>query len=251
MEEKKVSPLYRTLKAIMRCVYPKIEVVGLEHLPDEPVIFVANHAQAHGPIACELYAPGTHYTWCVAQMMHLKEVPTYAYQDFWSKKPRCTRWFYKLLSYLIAPLSVHIFTNGNSIAVYHDSRIISTFRDSVARLEEGASIIIFPEHDEDYNHILCNFQDKFIDVAKLYYRKTGRELSFVPMYIAPALHQMVLGEPIPFCADTPFKEERRRICDALMQEITDLACTLPPHTVVPYRNVPKKEYPVNREVSTL
>ena len=40
--------------------------------------------------------------------------------------------------------------------------------------------------------------------------------------------------------------ERSRIRDYLMQEITDIACALPEHTVVPYRNIPKKYYPSNK-----
>ena len=34
---------------------------------------------------------------------------------------------------------------------------------------------------------------KFIDIAKLYYKKTGKELSFVPMYIAPEAEEDLLG----------------------------------------------------------
>ena len=30
-----------------------------------------------------------------------------------------------------------------------------------------------------------------------------------------------------------------------MQEITDIAASLPLHTVVPYRNIPKRNYPTN------
>ena len=123
--------------------------------------------------------------------------------------------------------------------------MISTFRETVAKIQEGASVIILPEHDEPYNHILCQFQDRFIDVARHYYRKTGKELSFVPLYLAPSLRQIHLGKPIRFCPDTPIKEERRRICEYLMQEITEMACALPEHTVVPYNNIPKKEYPSN------
>lgn len=247
MERKstKTSPLYKVIKALVKLFYPKMEVVGTENLPEEPAIIVGNHTQINGPIACELYFPGNRYTWCASQMMHLKEVPGYAYQDFWSKKPKATRWFYKLLSYIIAPLSVCVFNNANTIAVYHDNRGISTFKDTIAKLQEGASIVIFPEHDEDYNHILCQFQDKFIDVARIYYKKTGAELSFVPLYIAPYLKKMYIGKPIRFCASTPIKEERQRICSYLMEEITNIACSLPPHTVVPYRNVSKKFYPSN------
>ncbi len=242
MQEKQTSLLYKIIKAVVRFFYPKMEVVGAENLPDEPVIAVGNHAQMNGPIVGELYYPGNRCTWCAGQMMHLKEVPAYAYQDFWSQKPRYIRWFYKLLSYLIAPLSVCVFNNANTIAVYHDTRLISTFRQTTEALQEGTSIVIFPEHDEPYNHILCQFQDKFVDVAKIHYKKTGQELAFVPLYIAPALKKLYLGKPIRFCAANPIKEERQRICNYLMAEITEIACSLPEHKVVPYNNLPKKSY---------
>lgn len=245
MEEKKPSLLYRILKGLVWFFYPKLEVVGTENLPNEATIIVGNHTQMNGPIAAELYCPGKHYTWCAGQMMHLKDVPEYAFRDFWSQKPRYTHGFYKLLSYIIAPLSVLVFNSANTIGVYHDSRIISTFRDTVKRLQEGNHVVIFPEHDVKYNHILYAFQDRFIDVAKLYYRKTGKEVAFVPLYIAPKLKKMYLGKPIRFCATNPIDEERNRIRDYLMNEITEIACSLPEHTVIPYRNIPKKYYPSN------
>lgn len=245
MSNKKISPLYKAIKWMVRVCYPKIEVVGTENLPEDPAIIVGNHTQMNGPIACELYAPRSRYTWCAGQMMELKEVPAYAFQDFWSRKPGYSRWFYKLLSYLIAPLSVCVFNNAQTIGVYHDTRILSTFKNTVARLQEGADIVIFPEHDVAHNHIVCEFQDRFIDVAKLYYKRTGVEVAFVPLYIAPKLKKMYLGKPIRFCAANPIEEERRRICGYLMQEITEIACALPEHTVVPYRNIPKKNYPTN------
>lgn len=237
--------LYKAIKTLVRVFYPKIEVVGAENLPDEPVIVVGNHTQMNGPIACELYFPGKRYIWCAGQMMHLKEVPEYAFQDFWSQKPKWCLWFYKLLSYLIAPLSVCVFNNAGTIPVYRDARLKTTFKMSLDKLQDGASMIIFPEHGEPYNNILYTFQDKFIDLARLYYKRAGTELNFVPLYIAPALKKMYIGKPIRFCADAPIKDERKRICDYLMTEITDIAQSLPEHTVVPYRNIPKKLYPSN------
>lgn len=243
--------LYRVIKWLVRFFYPKMEVVGAENLPEEAALIVGNHAQMNGPIACELYFPGRHCTWCAGEMMHLKEVPAYAYRDFWSHKPKAVRWFYKLLSYLIAPLSVCIFNQGTTVPVYHDARLLTTFRETVKRLQAGESVVIFPERDGDYNHILCQFQDRFIDIARVYYKKTGVELAFVPMYIAPELKKMYIGAPIRFCGEHSIQEERQRICTYLMEEITAMACALPEHTVVPYRNIPKREYPSNipREVS--
>ena len=245
MNEKKTSLLYKVIKWLVKTFYPKIGVEGQENIPEEATIIVGNHSQMNGPIAGELYTPGSHYIWCAGEMMHLKDVPAYAYKDFWSGKPKAIRWFYKFLSYIIAPLSVCVFNNANTIGVYHDTRIISTFKQTVQRLQEGNHVVIFPEHSVPHNHIVCQFQDKFIDVAKLYYKRTKKEVAFVPMYLAPSLKKMYFGKPIRFCPDNPMEEERKRICDYLMQQITEMAVSLPEHTVVPYNNIPKKAYPSN------
>ena len=243
--KQKTSSIYRGIKWLVRMCYPRMEVVGTENLPEGPAVIVDNHAQMNGPIACELYLPGEHDTWCAGEMMNLKEVPAYAYRDFWSQKPWYSRWFYRLLSYVIAPLSVCVFNNANTIGVYHDSRIISTFKNTVKRLQAGSRVVIFPEHDAPYNQILCEFQDRFIDVAKMYHKRTGRELEFVPLYLAPRRKAMYLGKPVRFRADASLEEERQRICQYLMEEITAMACALPEHIVVPYRNIPKKQYGTN------
>ena len=245
MTQQKTSVLFKFIKWCVKVCYPKIQVEGIENLPEEPVIIVGNHCQMNGPIVGELYVPDEPYIWCAGEMMHLKAVPEYAFRDFWSQKPKWTHPFYKLLSYIIAPLSVCVFNNARTIGVYHDTRIISTFKNTVKKLQEGKSVVIFPEHDEKYNHVIYDFQDKFIDIAKLYYKKTGKELSFVPMYIAPKLKKIFLGKPVCFRATEPTDADRSRICNYLMEEITAIAEAQPEHTVVPYRNIPKKEYPSN------
>lgn len=245
MKAKKPTRLYQFLKWCLKTCYPKTAVVGAENLPDEPILIAGNHSQMNGPIVCEFYMPFERYTWCAGEMMRLKEVPAYAYRDFWSQKPKISRPFYKLLSYLIAPLSVCVFNNANTIGVYHDARVVSTFKQTVTCLQEGASVVVFPEYDAPHNHIINDFHDKFIDVAKLYYKKTGKELLFAPLYVAPKLKTAYLGKPIRFSHDAPLDDERKRICEYLMNEITAIACGLPKHTVVPYRNIPRKQYPCN------
>ena len=242
---KRISPLYRIIKWLVRLFYPRMRVAGAENLPDGPCLIVGNHAQMNGPIACELYCPGTHYTWCAGEMMHRREVQPYAFRDFWSQKPRSVRWFYRLLSYLIVPLSVCVFNNANCIGVYHDARVMSTFKETLARLREGARIVIFPEHDAPHDHIVNDFQDRFIDVARMYYRKTGEALPFVPLYVTPRLKTLCFGAPIYYDPAAPVELERRRICEALMDAVSALARSLPPHTVVPYRKIPNKSYPRN------
>ena len=249
MEYKKTSVLFRIIKCLVRLFYGKMEIEGLEHLPQEHAVIVGNHSQMNGPIAGELFMPDNCYIWCAGEMMNLKEVPEYAFRDFWSHKPKWMHPFYKILSYLIAPLANCIFNNARTIGVYHDARVISTFKDTIKKLQAGANILIFPERDVKYNHILYEFQENFVDVAKLYYKKTGVSLTFVPLYIAPKMRKMYIGKGICFDYANSIEDERKRITRYLSDEITEIATNLPLHTVVPYRNIPKKYYLTNKDVT--
>jgi hypothetical protein len=227
-------------------IYPKYEFVGMENLPDEPIIFVGNHAQIHGPVSSELRFPLTARTWCAGEMLSFTKVSNYAYDDFWSEKPKSVRWLYKIASYLIAPISVALFNNAKVIPVYHDTKIISTFKTTLKKLSEGENIIIFPEYKAPHNNIINDFRERFVDIAKMYHNRFEKELSFVPMYVAPKLRKIYFGTPVTFSPDNPIEDERKRICAHLMNEITECARSLPRHTVVPYKNVPKKNFPKNR-----
>ena len=247
-EERHISRLYLVIRWFVRLFSPKFKLRQTENLPDEPCIIVGNHSQMYGPIAAELYAPSPHDTWCTADMMTKGQVADYAFRDFWSQKPASVRWFFKLLSRVIEPLAILIFTNANTIPVYRDAKVYKTFRQSMEALEAGRNIVIYPECYTEHNNIVHEFQDHFTDLAKLWYRRTGKRLAFVPMYVAPTLGTMTFGEPFRYDPDSPLDQERQRICGGLMDRITALAAGMPEHTVVPYPNISRRLYPKNLPV---
>ncbi|MBO7662494.1 MAG: hypothetical protein J6U01_03905 [Clostridia bacterium] len=238
--------LFRMIRRAVICFSPRYRHYGTENLPDEACILVGNHAQMYGPIAAELFMPRRCYIWCIGEMMNRKEVPAYALRDFWHRKPKALQWFYKMMAHLIARPAEYIFTYTHTIPVYHDLRIMNTFRQSCARLQEGKDLLIFPEKDERCNRILCQFQENFVDLAVLYYRRTGRAIRFVPMYITPKLKGIYFGKPVQFRPDAPIQEERIRVCEELIETITGMASALPEHIVIPYENIPRKQYPRNK-----
>lgn len=253
MEEKskgKKTPLYRFIKWMVSLFYKKREFIGTENIPSEPCIIVSNHAQAHGPVTYELYFPAPKKIWCIGQMMRVKEVPNYSYEDFWSHKPSSVRWLYRILSYLIAIPSAYLFTHADTIGVYKDARLRKTFRDTEKALLDGYNVVIFPEKLASFNEIINEFQDKFIDVARHFYRVHGKALYFVPSYNSPALKKVVFGKPILFDPNKDIAEVRAEICDYLKNEITALAKSLPLHRVVPYDNIPKSKYPYSKKFKT-
>jgi hypothetical protein len=62
---------------------------------------------------------------------------------------------------------------------------------------------------------------------------------------------MHFGTPTRFCATADMDVERERIRRYLMENITDIARSLPEHTVVPYRNIPRKLYPKNTDCEVI
>lgn len=239
--------IYRVLRFFVARLYcPKPTFEGLENLPDGPCVIVGNHAQMYGPIIAELYLPGDPAIWCAAEMTRLSEVPDYAFQDFWSKKPRWNRWFFRLFSYAIAPLCVCIFNNARCIGVYRDSRVMTTMRKSLEHLEKGGNVVIFPEHEVAHNPILWDFQKGFMNLARLYAHKAQKTLSFVPIYVAPKLGKVVFGKPLPCDPEGPPDARPERVRAALMDAITEMAVAQPRHRVIPYPNMPKRDYPWNK-----
>lgn len=242
MKKNKKPLLFRFIKGTVKIFYKKRSFIGLENIPSEPVIIVSNHSQLHGPLSNEINYPRNKRIWCIGEVMNLKEAPRYNFNDFWSKKPKSTKWLFKIFAYLSAPLSVYIFSRADTIPVYKDSRIMSTFKESVRSLQDNKDIIIFPECQTPFNDIVNEFQDKFIDLARLYYKKTKKELYFVPAYNGAKIKTISIGKPIKFNPNNPIEEERKIICDYLKDQITSLAKELPTHKVVPYANVGRKNY---------
>ena len=243
---KKQGLFFKFIKKIVKIFYKTPEFSGVDNLGDEPVIIVGNHAQLHGPIITEAYMPNNTYVWVVGEMLSVKKFPAYAYEDFWRFKPKWIKWFYKGFSYAIAPLASYIFNNAKGIGVYKDIRIANTLKNTVLRLKEGNNVVVFPEKRESYNNIINEFQKNFVDVARVYYKATCKEISFVPTYIAPKIKKVVYGKPIKFNSTADYKEEKERIVNKLKEEITSLAKELPTHKVVPYENLKKKDYPYSK-----
>ena len=237
---------FRFIKRMVGCFYRKRKVVGEDNILSEPAIYIGNHSQMHGPLYAELYFPKPRVTWCAGDIMDNKTAQGYILDDFWpNKNPKKIK-RYKRLSKMISPLAAYIFTNADTIAVHHDQRGIATFKNSVEALTHNKNIIIFPEGREEFNHIVNEFQDKFVDLARFYYKKSGKAINFVPMYIAPKLKAVCFGESVAFNPNAEPGEERNRICEYLKDKITQMALELPVHKVVPYANIPKKYYKSNK-----
>ncbi len=246
MLKPKKKKLLNFIEGIVKLFYRKRKYEGEENIPEESCIIISNHSQVHGPLAAELFMKNK-LIWCDGPMMNRKEIPEYTSRVFWGNKPKRSKWFYNMLGHIIARPASFVMGNADTIGVFRDARLLSTFSDTVEALSKGINVVIFPESEVEHNEIVDMFNLKFVDVARQYYKATGKCVAFVPMYHAAKLKRCVYGKPIRFDPAISNVEQRTVICDYLMAEITALAKSLPRHKVVPFNNVGKKNYKYSKE----
>ncbi|MBR6530481.1 MAG: hypothetical protein IKT43_03600, partial [Clostridia bacterium] len=194
-----------------------------------------NHSQAHGPIVSQITFPSSVYTWCISEMLDKHKAGDYMYDTFWAPPGRHLK-FFRVFSTLIAPLCALLFTEANTVPVYLDKRLLTTFKKSISLLQDGKQLIIFPETEVADNAIVNRFHEPFVDLGKLYYKKTGKRLAFVPTYICPERREIHTGKPVFYDPKNTPEEERTRITRYLSEQICETARSLPTHTVVPFLN---------------
>ena len=235
---------YEIIKWIVMRFLPKQRFLWSKE-PEEPSVFVCNHAMAYGPIAMVTYFPRPFRIWAVQEMCDRNTAAEYAYRDFWSHK-KC-RWFYRLLARLTAPLLAYLMAGAQAIPVYHDSRIMTTFRLSRETLEQGRHVVLFAENRNPYSRYHNELCDGFVSLGRYVYRKTGKRLAFHAIYACKPLNTILAGEPVVYNPENPPAEERKRIARYLMESMTALAESLPAHEPVPFATREGDEETFRRE----
>ena len=129
-------------------------MVQMDHIredPENPIVFLGNHAEIYGPIASALCMPVDVRFWVINMMMFDKKVVRpYLYENTFSKKTFLPVFVRKLLAWYLGWLSVNVMNSLRAIAVYRDSpmKLRQTLRESVEALENGENLMIYPEHPE-------------------------------------------------------------------------------------------------------
>ena len=100
--------------------------------------------------------------------------------------------------------------------------MMKTFDLSVDELEKGENLLIMSDvHYAQEGKEIGEIYTGFLHLGKLYYKRTGKRLSFVAMSINRKEKYLRFGEPIVFDPTVPFAQEKERITEALLQELRD------------------------------
>ena len=118
-----------------------------------------------------------------------------------------------------------------SIPVYRENprKLMLTFRETVAAMEAGDNILIFPENslstdDKRYQKEgVSEFFTGFTMVAQLYYNRTGKAPQFIPLYANKKKRTITFGDALRYDPENNPNDEKERICTTLRDELNRLA----------------------------
>lgn len=224
----------KIMHAIARMVFPKAKTVFEIPFDNEPAVFVCNHSGIRGPVLMTLDFHVRHKTWTLSYAMDRKKAVNYAFHDILVGDSRRFKGFYRFLSKVISIALPELLKYEPVIPVYHDSNLISTFKQSIKALNDGESLVIFAESSERYTEYINRLQVGFIDFARLYYRRSGKRINFYPVYVEKKNAVISVGKPIAYDPGISMDEQRQRIALYLCDNIDRLARRLPPHTPMPF-----------------
>jgi len=210
--------LYRFISFVLRHTTRDMATVWETEFDGEPAVFCPNHAGAFGPLEICVHFPMREklHPWMNAGMMNAKEVPAYVRQDYWWKpgcfwEPVLTR----TLPYIAAAIIPPVLRSVPGVPVYHDMRVIKTFRKSIQYLRHGGHLVIFPEQPDGFQSHSPKLNSGFLQIAPMAYQQLGLRLKFYPVHIDYKKRVFRVAAPAAYDPEVSLAEQAPRILEVL------------------------------------
>jgi len=185
-------------------VFMPNKVYGKENIKenDEARVFLSNHLELYGPIVMHVHFPiKKKAIWIHEYMLNkdkIEEQMAYGFVELHFK------WIPKFIKRAIVKIFKHFLlyvlknkVNGISVSRENSRDLVATMKNTYQKIEEGNSIIIFPEklyQNEGVGELLAGFTT----IAKYVYKKSGKKVSFYPVYIDKKHGKTHIGNPIKY-----------------------------------------------------
>ncbi len=219
--------LYGLFAKLARFVYRlfiRTDIVGTMPADDEPAVFVVHHQNLSGPIHALLTLPKHAHLWVYRVFFDRKECYLQYSEYTFSKRFGFPKVIAKVCAGLLALIVPSIMRSFSAIPVYRGSRdIVKTFDISLSAMLQGESVIIAPDIDYDSSaDEMGDIYTGFLHIEKMFFKKTGRHLSFVPLAYNTHKHSLAIGNAIRFDDESSFAEQRALVALKLKDAINSL-----------------------------
>lgn len=187
---------------------------------DEARVFVANHYEVYGPVVVALRFPFRFRPWTIDKMCDPNSIEKHMSIGFYNNYKWLPKWFKVIIVKIAKRLVLFAIKFFKPIPVSRDNirANLKTMQLSTDVLNSKKSIFIFPEKSAVKEGV-GEFMTGFEHLGKYYYQKTGKRISFYPVFISKKNHSMYIEEPIIFNPENDANIEKARIVNGLHDAI--------------------------------
>jgi hypothetical protein len=197
-------------KLFFRCKLKGKEKVNKN---DEARVFIANHYELYGPVAMYLRFPFKFRPWIIDKMMIPECIEKQMGLMIYNNYKGVPKFIKTIVVKCIKNLMVFVMkypAKGISVSRENLRENIKTMKISAETLDKNVALAIFPELDYQKEG-LGSFQTGFENIAKYYYQKTGKKITFYPVFISQVNSEMYIEDGITFDPENEPNAEKERI----------------------------------------
>jgi len=194
-------------------------VQPLDELKVQPCVLLCRHRNMRGPFYSIVRWGGEKTrTWVLHPFCAKQTFYDHMYHYTLTERLHYPDWFARFGAWFMAAVVPPLINSLGGIPVYrHDGRIRETFRLSLEQLEQGRNILIFPDIDYTSNDTVGDVYDGFFMLERMYFRKTGRHLPFVPVHLDTKAKSLTFGTPVTF-SDGNFNAEKEIVKEKILSQ---------------------------------
>lgn len=209
--------IFPFVKLSTRC-----KVVGKENVSkdDTSKVFLANHYEIFGPVAMFMNFPYKSRIWIIDKMMDEDSVEQQMGLMVYANFKGVPRWLKTFVLKIVKSLVVFVFKHIKGIPISRENlrANLKTMDYSSDLLDKGTSIILMPELDY-VSEGVGEFQTGFEYLAKIHYKKTGKKISFYPVFVSQVDKTIYIEKPITYNPDNDPNDEKQRIVTYVHDEM--------------------------------
>ncbi len=194
----KRKPFFCCFKQFLKLFIRKPKIVSLGGVPEKRAIVVSNHSAASGPLTLELYYPNFFIPWGTYEMcQNYRGRFRYLNEIYYRKKKKLPAPVSFVFAAVAAAVTRGVYKGMSLLPSYPDARLLGTVRKSIQILDDGKSVLIFPENSSDgYKEILTEYYPGFAFLAKTYRRLRNVDLPVYNCYFHKKKRLLIIDRPV-------------------------------------------------------
>lgn len=207
---------FKAFKHLLTGRYKEPAFIYLGEKFQKGALIISNHEGTDAPLSLELYGDVPMRYWG-AHEMNSGLIPMYKYQTrvYYHQRKHWNLHLARLFCLAATPLTNLFYKGLNLISTYRDARFRHTLRESLAALENGESVVVFPEDaSEGYKAELDGFFCGFVMLAEVAARH-GMDLPIYVTYFKKKELQYVVDAPIYYSELAKSGATREEIAEKL------------------------------------